>query len=631
MEETCRMKKPASVAEPPGPEGPFSGKEDRMRRKTGCLLLCGILLFPWQSPVLAADFEEDTSEPFVPFAAEPEEKNGFSPDERLEAARLKMKENAEIAEISAPAFQILQQKPIEGLGTPLSAKTLQGNAVNFHELKQKVRDLEKTAAASNSPGLKKELEEARRKLEEHETVPVYRLYNPNSGEHFYTPSTEEREALITAGWKEEGVGWQGKAGTSGQPVYRLYNPNAGDHHYTPDEKERQALIDLGWVDEEVAWYGSPEGGTPVYRTYNPNAKEAGAHHFTLDQKEYTTLGKSGWVNEGPGFYVPKEPAGYSICEETVNGRKGIVWYDNTDDRKLTGSQTIEGSSYYFEPETGFMLQNRLFKVPDTQTWRVFGPDGKAVVGSVTIDGKQYGFYGPYGDMVLHKNMVMKDGSYYRLREDGTIDPSAFRIGGVTFTPDADGKIQSVVHDEIPRYMQNDPRWKDERFGNFTFGYLGCLPTTMTSVLNYFGGQSMTPIQTGRLLEQQGYFNGSLPLKDRYPLGGVQQGILWLGQTYDLMMQGSLSEAQMKQILLQGGVVALSVGASRFTSGDFSHEILVYGYDHGNVMVHDPLTPHNSGVHPLSSLYRVRNRDRYGIAAGGPVFGFLNPQTGIAVE
>lgn len=60
---------------------------------------------------------------------------------------------------------------------------------------------------------------------------LYRLYNPNSGEHFYTSSAKEREVLISSGWKDEDTAWSTPV-EDGEPVYRLYNPNASDHHYT---------------------------------------------------------------------------------------------------------------------------------------------------------------------------------------------------------------------------------------------------------------------------------------------------------------------------------------------------------------------------------------------------------------
>lgn len=90
--------------------------------------------------------------------------------------------------------------------------------------------------------------------DEGSTMSMARLYNPNSGEHFYTLSTAERDMLTSVGWVFEGVGWTAPA-TSDRPVYRLYNPNAGDHHYTLDASERDMLVGLGWVDEGIGWWG----------------------------------------------------------------------------------------------------------------------------------------------------------------------------------------------------------------------------------------------------------------------------------------------------------------------------------------------------------------------------------------
>ena len=37
------------------------------------------------------------------------------------------------------------------------------------------------------------------------TQPLYRLYNPASGQHFYTISDTERQQVIQSGYKDEGV------------------------------------------------------------------------------------------------------------------------------------------------------------------------------------------------------------------------------------------------------------------------------------------------------------------------------------------------------------------------------------------------------------------------------------------
>ena len=129
------------------------------------------------------------------------------------------------------------------------------------------------------------------------SVPMYRLYNPNSGEHFYTAKSPERDNLISVGWNYEGVGWT--APSSGDPVYRLYNPNAGDHHYTTSVGERDALVSVGWNYEGIGWYSG--GSKPLWRQYNPNAV-AGAHNYTTSKGENDHLVSLGWRYEGIGWY-----------------------------------------------------------------------------------------------------------------------------------------------------------------------------------------------------------------------------------------------------------------------------------------------------------------------------------------
>lgn len=132
------------------------------------------------------------------------------------------------------------------------------------------------------------------------SVPMFRLYNPNSGEHFYTRDVSERDDLKTIGWTYEGEGWTAPE-DSGTPVYRLYNPNAGDHHYTTDENERNSLISLGWNDEGIGWYSDDEKFIPIYREYNPNAV-TGTHNYTTSKSEHDNLVSLGWKDEGIGWY-----------------------------------------------------------------------------------------------------------------------------------------------------------------------------------------------------------------------------------------------------------------------------------------------------------------------------------------
>jgi hypothetical protein len=133
---------------------------------------------------------------------------------------------------------------------------------------------------------------------------VYRLYNTNSGEHFYTTNEGEQGHLFLLGWRYEGVGWVAPGADSGDPVYRLYNPNAGDHFYTTNLNEKNSLVKVGWRYEGVGWYSDPDakgGVIPLYRQYNPNAV-AGAHNYTTNLGENNSLVKAGWRAEGTAWY-----------------------------------------------------------------------------------------------------------------------------------------------------------------------------------------------------------------------------------------------------------------------------------------------------------------------------------------
>lgn len=150
---------------------------------------------------------------------------------------------------------------------------------------------------------------------------MYRLYNPNSGEHFYTASAGERDVDRSYGWRYEGYGWYSPVNSS-VPVYRLYNPNAGDHHYTTNAYEKDYLVSLGWRYEGIGWYSSSSDKVPVYRAYNPNAV-SGAHHFTTSFGEYQALGGYGWNLEGIAWYAEK-------AGDNTDTNTGLTIYNGVD-------------------------------------------------------------------------------------------------------------------------------------------------------------------------------------------------------------------------------------------------------------------------------------------------------------
>ena len=137
---------------------------------------------------------------------------------------------------------------------------------------------------------------------------LFRLYNPSTGEHFYTKSKDEKNQLVPLGWRDEGTAWY--APVSGNPVYRLYNPFSSDHHYTMSSKERDELVKIGWRYEGIGWYSAnkdEEFAVPLYRLFNPN-EQIGTHHYTTSIQEKESLLPLGWRDEDIAWYAVSLPA-----------------------------------------------------------------------------------------------------------------------------------------------------------------------------------------------------------------------------------------------------------------------------------------------------------------------------------
>lgn len=135
---------------------------------------------------------------------------------------------------------------------------------------------------------------------------MYRIYNPNSGEHFYTSNKAEKDHLVSLGWKYEGVGWKAPT-VSNYPVYRLYNANGGEHHYTMNVAEKNNLVKLGWKYEGIGWFSADpndSNSVPLLREYNPNAF-SNNHNYTTNANEHNWLVGLGWKDEGKAWYATK--------------------------------------------------------------------------------------------------------------------------------------------------------------------------------------------------------------------------------------------------------------------------------------------------------------------------------------
>jgi hypothetical protein len=147
-------------------------------------------------------------------------------------------------------------------------------------------------------------------------VPLYRLLNPVTEDHFYTQSANERDrAVSSAGYQYERIACYifsaQKAGTL--PLLRLNHPWYVDHFYTTDAAEAaDAVHKYGYDPEEPVGFVYPDGPLPpmdttaLYRLMNDKAVD---HFYTTDDRErQDAITDAGYREEEVKVagYVPKE-------------------------------------------------------------------------------------------------------------------------------------------------------------------------------------------------------------------------------------------------------------------------------------------------------------------------------------
>lgn len=167
----------------------------------------------------------------------------------------------------------------------LSAGDAVSDATSVPEASSEVSSTTTESSASGTSDAKKTTEFTR----------IYKLYNPNSGEHFYTTSLGEARADQKAGWTYEGVAFYAPSQPTDTPVYRLSNPNTGERFYTDKLAEVNNLVQQKWVNEGIAWYSG--GSLAVYRLSNPQEKSFN-HTYTSSGGERQSLVSNGWKDEG---------------------------------------------------------------------------------------------------------------------------------------------------------------------------------------------------------------------------------------------------------------------------------------------------------------------------------------------
>ncbi|WP_419041577.1 RICIN domain-containing protein [Holdemanella porci] len=363
-----------------------------------------------------------------------------------------------------------------------------------------------------------------------------------------------------------------------------------------------------------------------------------------DDEETTTVGGSdtsaklteGWSSDSLQYVKDGAYVTNSFAE--IDGQK---YYFDENGNKVTGFKTIGTDSYYFN-ESG-MMQTGLQVLHDQETgiavYSLRKEDGKlhyylengvAYSGMINLEGKVYYFDGGLQSV----GEKQANGYWYNFKEDGTLSVGFVNIGNsvkyydnlgrrmsgsftvdkVSYETDGNGFITKASWEGVSYYCQNDGRWAWNVVGNYYFGGSGCVPTTVTMIVNTINGTNYTPNQVGQILHNAGYFNtGSI--------GTGGDSWQFVANRFGLSYANYLNVESAKQELLKGNMIAAAVGGGKFCPWNgVTHEILLFGLDsQGYTTVYDPYTSSRNGRVHISEVFNYPSWDSGDKKNGGPFF------------
>lgn len=160
--------------------------------------------------------------------------------------------------------------------------------------------------------------------------------------------------------------------------------------------------------------------------------------------------------------------------------------------------------------------------------------------------------------------------------------------------------------EFPLFLQWDPRWGYESYGESCIGLAGCGPTCLSMVLFYLTeDETITPDMIARYSMENGYY-----VKGTGTSWTLMRDIPTL---YNIKVtEISSSEQNIRTELDHGNLIICAMGRGFFTTS--GHYIVIYGYDKDGFMVNDPNCVARSNERWTFSeiQYQIKNIWSYGI-------------------
>lgn len=109
------------------------------------------------------------------------------------------------------------------------------------------------------------------------TIPIFRAYNPNTSQHFFTQNCGEYQAVVRAGWNPEGRQlflWEGPLSGAAIAAKRYGSSNGISHLYTTQLKPEDGP---GWVEEPSIGFVTPYRSNSMVEVFH--FKHVNGNHF----------------------------------------------------------------------------------------------------------------------------------------------------------------------------------------------------------------------------------------------------------------------------------------------------------------------------------------------------------------
>lgn len=412
-----------------------------------------------------------------------------------------------------------------------------------------------------------------------ETSYDYAKYSKQSLEELQKTVTDKKESaqgddvLVYRKWEQEIDKALQKADDSGENIDSVYALQERAHY----EAETVTSTDASqsqFVEDAKA---DVERYEQQIRQQEEEKKKEEEKKAEQKRVEDNTI----WAESFLSVFTGKTENGHSV-ENGLTGIDIYAFFEDGQYRAPTDKPSLSRIAQHYCPELEGM------RIQMNRNESIFSP---ANGGTVRLDDKALIIEYSNGAAVRYENIhpAVKDGqsvslgdkvgSYEKtenqeglivsLSVEGQSVPCEWMMTEMPFIP---GKGMSM-----PLYLQNDPLWKDNAYGQSDIGEAGCGPCAMAMAFSYLKQQIITPAD---VVEKMGGADSAY---------WTWEGSLWssideVTGAYGLQVR-RISSGKVGEALKNNHPVISIMGPGTFTNG--GHFICLSGLDEdGNILVND---------------------------------------------